>query len=418
MKAVTAILLAAGDGKRMVSRKQKVMHNLCGRPVIGWVMRSVQRNIAERPITVLGFDGESVKEYFGKDSGYVYQNPGDSTAEALRAGLSAVPATDGYVLVIAGNLPLISDGTVSALVSAARKGSASRLICLCEDATLIVAAYCFELKAIRACLEEKLETIEQCVGKLRKDGRMVVDVYAPEIEGIEVDTREDLWCCSEIMRRAINAGHMSRGVTFIDPNSAYIDADVRIGMDTVIHPNVELLGNTVIGEDCTLHSGCRIENSKIGSGCVLDAVVSIDAEVADGAKIGPFVRLRPNSHIGAGCKIGNFVEVKNSTIGEKTSVAHLTYVGDADVGSKVNMGCGTVFVNYDGFKKHRTTVGDNVFLGCQTALVAPVKVGDDVYTGAGSVITEDIPDGALAMARCRQQNKEGWVEKYREKKSK
>jgi len=140
--------------------------------------------------------------------------------------------------------------------------------------------------------------------------------------------------------------------------------------------------------------------------------------VADGAKVGPFVRLRPNSHIGAGCKIGNFVEVKNSTIGEKTSVAHLTYVGDADVGSKVNMGCGTVFVNYDGFKKHRTTVGDNVFLGCQTALVAPVKVGDDVYTGAGSVITEDIPDGALAMARCRQQNKEGWVEKYREKKRK
>ncbi len=416
MKAVTAILLAAGDGRRMVSRRQKVMHNLCGRPVIGWVMRSVQRNISERPITVLGFDGESVKEYFDKDSGYVYQNPENSTAEALRAGLSAVSAKEGYVLVIAGNLPLISDGTVSALVSAARKADAARLICLSENVTLIVAAYCFELKAIRKCLEGEMETIEDCVNKLRTDGRMVVDVYAPEIEGVEVDTREDLWCCSEIMRRAINSGHMNRGVTFIDPNTAYIDADVKIGMDTVIYPNVQLLGNTVIGEDCTIYSGSRIENSKIGNGCMIDGVVAIEAEVADGAKVGPFVRLRPNSHIGAGCKIGNFVEVKNSTVGEKTSIAHLTYVGDADVGSKVNMGCGTVFVNYDGFKKHRTTVGNNVFLGCQTALVAPVKVGDDVYTGAGSVITEDIPDGALAMARCHQQNKEGWVEKYRERK--
>lgn len=416
MKALTAILLAAGDGTRMVSRKQKVMHQLCGRPVIGWVMRSVQRNIIERPITVLGFDGESVQEYFGKDSAYVYQAPGDSTAEALRAGLSAVSARDGYVLVIAGNLPLISDGTVSALVSAARKGVASRLICLSEDVTLIVAAYCFELKAIRACLEGSFNTIEQCVGSLRAEGNMVVDVYAPEIEGLEVDTREGLWCCAEIMRRAINSGHMDRGVTFIDPNTAYIDADVRIGMDTVIYPNVQLLGNTAIGENCTIYSGCRIENSRVGNDCVLDAVVSIDAEVADGAKVGPFVRLRPNTRIGAGCKIGNFVEVKNSTIGDKTSVAHLTYVGDADVGSKVNMGCGTVFVNYDGFKKHRTTVGDNVFLGCQTALVAPVKVGSDVYTGAGSVITEDVPDGALAIARSRQQNKEGWVEKYREEK--
>ena len=418
MKAVTAILLAAGEGRRMVSRKQKVMHPLCGRPIIEWVMRSVQRHIIERPVTVIGYDGESVKDYFGKDSTYVYQASADSTAEALRAGLSAVSADKGYVLVIAGNLPLISDGTVTALLDAAKKGSASRLICLSENVTLIVAAYCFEIRAIRECLDRPVDSIEQCVGALRKDGRMVVDVYAPEIEGIEVNTREDLWCCSEIMRREINAAHMRAGVTFIDPNTAYIDADVKIGMDTVIHPNVELLGNTVIGEGCTLHSGCRLESTKVGNNCVLDAVVGIEAEVADGAKIGPFVRLRPNSHIGAGCKIGNFVEVKNSTVGEKTSIAHLTYVGDADVGSRVNMGCGTVFVNYDGFKKHRTTVGNNVFLGCQTALVAPVKVGDDVYTGAGSVITDDIPNGALAMARCRQENKEGWVEKYRERKRK
>ena len=414
-KATTAILLAAGEGKRMVSKKQKVMHNLCGRPMLGWVMRSVQQHITERPIVVLGFDGESVKDYFGKDCTYAYQqNVPGNRVDALRAGMSAVNADTGYVLVMAGNMPLITDRTVAALVEAANGFSASRLICFSDDEdTLISPAYCFEISVLRECLKMDASDIESYVSCLRKKNMAVVDVYAPYIEGMEIADREDLWCCNAILRREINASLMRKGVTFIDPESAYIDADVRIGMDTVIYPDVYMSGRTVIGEGCRIDNGCRFDNTVVGDNCDMQAVVAIDAVVDDGARVGPYVRLRPNTHIGKNCKIGNFVEIKNSTIGEKTSVAHLTYVGDSDVGSHVNMGCGTVFVNYDGFEKHRCKVGDNVFLGCQTALVAPVTVGDDVYTAAGSVITEDIPAGTLAIARTRQENKEGWVAKYR-----
>ena len=388
---------------------------VCGRPMLGWVMRSVQQHITERPIVVLGFDGESVKDYFGKDCTYAYQqNVPGNRVDALRAGMSAVNADTGYVLVMAGNMPLVTERTVAALVEAAKGFSASRLICFSDDEdTLISPAYCFEISVLRECLKMDASDIESYVSCLRKKNMAVVDVYAPYIEGMEIADREDLWCCNAILRREINASLMRKGVTFIDPESAYIDADVRIGMDTVIYPDVYMSGRTVIGEGCRIYNGCRFDNTVVGDNCDMQAVVAIDAVVDDGARVGPYVRLRPNTHIGKNCKIGNFVEIKNSTIGEKTSVAHLTYVGDSDVGSHVNMGCGTVFVNYDGFEKHRCKVGDNVFLGCQTALVAPVTVGDDVYTAAGSVITEDIPAGTLAIARTRQENKEGWVAKYR-----
>ena len=248
-KATTAILLAAGEGKRMVSKKQKVMHNLCGRPMLGWVMRSVQQHITERPIVVLGFDGESVKDYFGKDCTYAYQqNVPGNRVDALRAGMSAVNADTGYVLVMAGNMPLITDRTVAALVEAAKGFSASRLICFSDDEdTLISPAYCFEISVLRECLKMDASDIESYVSCLRKKNMAVVDVYAPYIEGMEIADREDLWCCNAILRREINASLMRKGVTFIDPESAYIDADVRIGMDTVIYPDVYMSGRTVIG---------------------------------------------------------------------------------------------------------------------------------------------------------------------------
>ena len=417
VKATTAILLAGGPGKRMVSKKQKVMHELCGRPMLEWVMRSVQQHINEKPVVVLGYDGESVREYFHRDCTYANQLslPGNRV-DALRAGMSAVNIDDGYVLVVAGDMPLLSANTVGALVEAANGVSASRLICLSEERTdsmLVSPAYCFNISIIRECLKMEASNIEEYISYLRKMGMPVIDVYAPYREGIEVLDREDLWVCSDMMRRDINAAHMCSGVTFIDPTTAYIDADVKIGMDTVIYPDVYMSGKTVVGEGCRIYNGCRLENTVIGDGCSMQAVVAIDAVVEDGARVGPFVRLRPNTHIGKDCKIGNFVEVKNSTLGEKTSVAHLTYVGDSDVGSHVNMGCGTVFANYDGFEKHRCKIGNNVFIGCQTALVAPVEVGDGAYTGAGSVITENVPEGALAIGRAAQKNTEGWVKEFR-----
>lgn len=414
-KAINAILLSAGEGRRMASRVQKTMHPMCGWPLLGWVMRSIQSSVTRRPVIVTGFDEGNVREYFGQDAAYARQQRLGSTAEAARTGLGAIQDGDGYVLVLYGSMPLLSQNSVAAMVDAARGGAASRLVCLSEDGgARPVPAYCFELDALRHSLEDDADEMEDCILSLRDRGLPVIDVYAPEYEGIVVENRADLWACSKLMQNRINTRHMLNGVTFIDPASAYVDAGVRIGVDTVIYPDVYLSGDTAIGENCTIYNGCRLTDTVVANGCTLQAVVAEEARVAEGARIGPFVRLRPNASVGQGCKVGNFVEIKNSTIGAKTSIAHLTYVGDADVGSRVNMGCGTVFVNYDGYKKHRSTVGDDVFLGCQTALVSPVNVGDRAYTAAGTVLTGDVPADAMAISRGRQQNKEGWAARYRE----
>jgi len=413
MKAITAIVLAGDRGEAMVSKKQKVMHTICGRPIIEWVLGSIHGNISQKPIIVVNSDGQSIRDYFGDSCEYALQRS-EWESEGVVAAMDEFKWETGYVLIIDGSLPMISPETVATLVDAAKGNAASRLICFSDGTeSHISPAYCFDIALLRKHMKLTVSGVVDYLQSMRYAGLPVIDVYAPQIEGIQIENRQDLRYCTALMQSSINNAHMANGVTFIDPLCAYIDADVKIGMDTIIYPDVYLSGNTEIGEDCVIYNGCRFENTSIGDGCVMQAVVAIDARVDDGAKIGPFVRLRPNTHIGAGCKIGNFVEVKNSTIGEKTSVAHLTYVGDADVGSKVNMGCGTVFVNYDGFTKHRSTVGDNVFLGCQTALVSPVHIGNDVYTAAGTVITEDVPEGSLAIGRCRQENKEGWVEKYR-----
>ncbi len=203
------------------------------------------------------------------------------------------------------------------------------------------------------------------------------------------------------------------GVLFKNPATNVIDETVVIGKGTVVYPGVVIEGESRIGENCNLRTGCVLQNSLIGDRCDLIYVVSDRARVDDDVKIGPFVNLRPSTHIKSKCKVGDFVEIKNSNIDEGSKVPHLTYVGDADVGKRVNVGCGCVFVNYDGFDKHRTIVGDDVFLGCQTNLVAPVTVGNDAFTAAGSTITQNIPDGCFAIARNRQSNKPGWVETYR-----
>ncbi len=206
---------------------------------------------------------------------------------------------------------------------------------------------------------------------------------------------------------------ISCGVIFKMPETNLIDEKTEIGSGTVIYPGVVIEGESRIGCDCLIRTGCFIRSSTIGDRCDLIYVVSDNAIVETDVKIGPFVNLRPDTHIKSKCKVGDFVEIKNSNIDEGSKVPHLTYVGDADVGKRVNVGCGCVFVNYDGFDKHRTKVGDDVFLGCQTNLVAPVSVGNDAFTAAGSTITEDVPAANLAVARSKQFNKPGWVEKYR-----
>ena len=208
-----------------------------------------------------------------------------------------------------------------------------------------------------------------------------------------------------------NLGYMEQGVRFIDIRTAYIDEGVKIGRGTVIYPCVVIEGNVEIGEDCTIGQNTRIKDSVIGNGTAVQSSVILDSRVGSDTSIGPFAYLRPNSNVGNGCKVGDFVEIKNSSLGDGAKAAHLTYVGDSDVGERVNLGCGVVFVNYDGSSKYRSVVEDGAFIGCNVNLVSPVKVGKNAYVAAGSTITKDVPEGALHVARAKGKNIEGWVER-------
>lgn len=412
MKAITAIILAAGEGKRMHSRKQKVLHEICGRSMVKWVLAACENYIQEKPILSVGFDAERVRAHIGDKARYVTQEHADSMAEGILFSMPLITQPEGYVLVVHGNLPMLQPETIRMLTDAARGVAASRLVyCEEDEETRPCAAFCFEINHLRRFLERDLPhdvEAKHFIRALRMEGERVVDVYAPAVECAAVYDRESLWDCTYLRQQAINAHHMKNGVTFLDPNQAYIDAEVTIGEDTVIYPGVFLQGDTRIGRDCTLYNGCRLLDTVVGDGCSLAAVVAQEAAVEDGTSIGPYVRLRPNAHLGKGCKVGNFVEIKNSTLGDGGKVAHLTYVGDADIGKRINVGCGTAFANYDGARKFRTVIGNDVFLGCNTSLVAPVTLGDHTYTAAGSTITMDIPEGQLGIARARQVNKEGW----------
>ncbi len=213
------------------------------------------------------------------------------------------------------------------------------------------------------------------------------------------------------LRSVVNARHMKNGVMMIDPNATYIDADAEIGPDTLIHPGCLIEGRTKIGGGCTITQSSRIIDSVIGEGTSVQASLIKESVIGKNASIGPFVQLRPHSSVGDGCRVGNFVEIKNSNVANNVSISHLSYIGDGDVGEKTNIGCGVIFSNYDGVKKHRTVVGKNCFIGCNTNLVPPVSIGDNAFIAAGSTITEDVPEGALGIARARQVNKDGWKTK-------
>ena len=246
---------------------------------------------------------------------------------------------------------------------------------------------------------------------LKEGGRVNAMIAEDAGEFAGVNSRMQLAEAESYMRKKINRFHMENGVTMIDPERTYIEAGVKIGCDTVLLPGVVLEGDTVIGEDCVVGPDSRLTNVKLGNNVKFQYSTAIDSSVDDNTTVGPYAYIRPDCSIGKNVKIGDFVEVKNSTVGDGTKVSHLTYIGDSDVGERINFGCGTVTVNYDGHKKFRTVIGDDVFIGCNTNLVAPVKVGKGSYIAAGSTITDDIPENCLAIARERQINKTGWVKK-------
>ena len=316
-----------------------------------------------------------------------------------------LPKADA-LLVVPGNMPFLTAETIKELASRHREGAfaLTELQSLDEDGAGSPAG----IYLLSGALDWS-GGLGQAYRQAKEQGLPCASVYLQEdLEGLAIETMQDLVYCRKQLQQRINDGHLERGVDLLDPDTAYIGAKVRIGAGTVIEPNVMLEGETVIGENTTVGMGSKLTDVKVGDHVTIQSSVLVQSAVEDGVRIGPFAYLRPGSQIGKNAKIGDFVEIKNSVIGEKTSVAHLTYIGDSDVGGQVNFGCGCVTVNYDGKKKYRCRVEDHSFIGCNTNLVAPVRVGQGAYIAAGSTITDEVPEDALAIARARQVNKEHW----------
>lgn len=447
-----AIILAAGKGKRMKSSMPKVVHKVCGKEMVNHVIDNVRKANIEDVNLVIGKGSEIVKEHTeNRNITYSMQKEQLGTGHAVICAEEFLKDKKGTVAIFTGDAPLITSETIEKLFKFHNDGkySATLISAIVENPAgygRIIRETSGEVKKIvehKDCNEEELKVNEINSGMycfdievlldslkglnnnnsqgeyyltdvieiIKKSGKKVGAIVVPYEEIMGVNSRVQLSDAEKVMRKRINNKHMVNGVTFIDCDSTYIDADVEIGNDTTIYPGCVIQGNTKIKENCILYSNSRIFNSIIESGVTVENSVILESHVGEGTTVGPFAYIRPETKIGKSARIGDFVEIKKSSIGDNTKVSHLTYIGDAEVGSKCNFGCGTVVVNYDGQKKQKTIIGDNAFIGCNTNLISPVKVNNNTYIAAGSTITNEVPEGSLAIARAKQINKEGWVDK-------
>lgn len=449
-----AVILAAGEGTRMKSGMPKVMHKAVGKPLVTHVTDSAAAAGVDDLIVVVGHGAEQVKAILPDHAHAVLQ------AEQLGTG-HAVQMTEGLidpaslVLILCGDAPLLTPATLqtfmdfhqhqgnAATVLSARlekpfgygrilRDEAGKLLGIVEekDATqeertiteINAGTYCFTGKDLLAVLPRLSKENKQgeyyltdTLALLREAGQGVgVHCLDNPEEIMAVNSRVQLAQVESLFRQRINGTHMEAGVTLVHPENTYIGPDVVIGRDTIIEPGVMLEGRTVIGENCVVGQNSRLTDTTLANGVCVTHSTLCESTVDEDANIGPYAYLRPGSVIGKRVRIGDFVEVKKSVIGDDSKAAHLSYIGDAEVGKNVNIGCGVVFVNYDGKKKSKTIVGDNAFVGSNCNLVAPVTVEPGGFVAAGSTITKDVPADALAIARERQRNIEGWVKKSRE----
>ena len=460
MSVLTAVVLAAGDATRMRSNRPKVLHQLCGRPLIEYPLNAA-RSLGARIVVVVGRDAEQVTAAVTAAGGgsFVEQKERLGTGHALLQARG--PATDGadLLLVLPGDMPLLSEATLRRLVDhhLAHGAAATMLTAELADPTgygrvvrengkpvaivehkdatpaqrqireVGTSAYCFDARWLWPALSRLAPRNQQgeyyltdVIGLLRQEGRVIeaVTVEDPR-EGLGVNDRKQLAAMAAVMRGRILDRLMTDGVTVLDPATTYVDDTVEIGVDTVLYPGVVLEGRTAIGMECVVGAGSQVRHTRLGNRVtLLPYCVLGESTVEDGATLGPFCHLRPLSHVGPGAKIGNFVELKKSRIGRGAKVPHLSYVGDATLGAGVNFGAGAIICNYDGVTKHQTAIGDDTFIGTNSSLVAPLTVGDGAYVGAGSVITKDVPPGALAVTRAQQTIREGWVAKKKERQKK
>ncbi len=451
-----AVVLAAGKGTRMKSRLYKVLHPVGGKPMVQHVVDQIKEVQVDQIVTVIGHGAEKVKDQLGAEVNYVLQEEQLGTGHAVMQTEDLLGDLEGTTLVVCGDTPLISAETMEALLKHHEKenakvtlltahaedpfgygrvirkedGTVSKIV-EHKDATIHEQAvqeintgtYCFDNKTLFEALKQVTNDnvqgeyyLPDVIEIVKEQNETVAAYQTPAFEEtIGVNDRVALSEAERLMKKRINTKHMKNGVTIIDPQQTYITSDVKIGPDTVIYPGTVLSGTTVIGEECIIGPNTEIKDSQIGNETTIKQSVVHDSEVGDKVSIGPFAHIRPQSQLGNEIKIGNFVEVKKSKMDHGSKASHLSYIGDAEIGKEVNLGCGSITVNYDGQNKHLTKVEDGAFIGCNSNLIAPVTVGENAYVAAGSTITEDVPGEALSIARARQTNKEGYVSKIQEK---
>ncbi|WP_034526574.1 bifunctional UDP-N-acetylglucosamine diphosphorylase/glucosamine-1-phosphate N-acetyltransferase GlmU [Secundilactobacillus oryzae] len=452
MNTRNTIILAAGKGTRMKSKLYKVLHKVCGMPMVEHVLTEVQKTQIDEIVTVVGFGAEDVKATLGDRSEYVLQEKQLGTGHAVMQTEPLLKDKEGTTLVISGDTPLFTAETLSNLFEFhdAKKAVATVLTSIAPDPTgygrivrnklgivekiveqkdatdaekeiaeINTGVYVFDNQALFRALHETNNENAQgeyyltdVIEILKNQGDTVAAYTMSDFdESMGVNDRVALAKANRIMQKRINETHMRNGVTLINPENTYIDMNVTIGADTIIEPGVLLKGKTIIGEDCFIGANSEIHDSVLHDRVKVISSYLEDSEMHDDSNIGPMSHLRPESNIGPKVHLGNFVEVKKSTIGEGTKVGHLTYVGNGNLGKNINVGCGVVFVNYDGAHKNTTTVGDDSFIGSNANLIAPLNVADHSFIAAGSTITDDVAKYDMAIARQRQTNKPNYYQK-------
>ncbi|MFJ1732168.1 bifunctional UDP-N-acetylglucosamine diphosphorylase/glucosamine-1-phosphate N-acetyltransferase GlmU [Streptomyces sp. NPDC088254] len=459
IRPAAVVVLAAGEGTRMKSATPKVLHEICGRSLVGHVLAASRELDPENLVVVVGHAREKVTAHLGEidpDVRTAIQAEQNGTGHAVRMGLEQLGGTvDGTVVVVCGDTPLLTGETLARLAAThdtdgnavtvltaevpdatgygriVRDASTGAVTAIVEhkDATeeqravreINSGVFAFDgallaqaLKQVRTDNSQGEEYLTDVLGILREAGHRVgASVAGDHREIAGINNRVQLSQARRILNDRLLTAAMLAGVTVVDPATTWVDVSVTFGQDAVVQPGTQLLGSTHVGEGAEVGPNCRLRNTSVGAGARVDNTVADGAQIGAGASVGPFAYLRPGTRLGAKGKIGTYVETKNASIGEGTKVPHLSYVGDATIGEYSNIGAASVFVNYDGQDKHHTTVGSHCRTGSDNMFVAPVTVGDGAYTAAGSVITKDVPPGSLAVARGQQRNIEGWVARKR-----
>lgn len=452
MKNTKVLILAAGQGTRMRSKRAKVLHPLCGKKILDYVIDNAEAAGAAEIGVIVGYQAEQVQASLTPEIKIYRQQEQLGTAHAVMMALPFFENFSGSLMVLVGDAPFTRRETLRAMLETHEKNgygvtvltaefkdpfgygrmiknATGELLAIIEekdaDATqklvkeINSGMYCFDAQALAAALKEV--NTDNAAGEyyltdvieiIRKTGLKAGTYVTDDPDDIAaINSKQQLAQAETLMRGRINAALMDEGAIITDPATTYIGPDVKIAADAEILPGTILEGQTVIGQDSVIGPYSRLKDAVIGERVTIENSTVLESSVGHDTKVGPYAYIRPGSVIGQGCKVGDFVEVKNSNMGDHSKASHLTYIGDGDVGQGVNLGCGTVFVNYDGKNKYRTVVEDQAFVGCNTNLIAPVTVKKGAYIAAGSTITDEVPEDSLAIARCRQVNKEGYLKK-------